>query len=1059
MMKSKDHCPQCGGPLPTDLVAAICPRCELSGALNLAGESAGCQGEDPTGVPADASSPSLEKDSGVFSRRRFGDYELLEEIARGGMGVVYRARQVSLSRIVAVKMLLGGRLATKDFVQRFRTESAAAASLQHPNIVAIHEVGFAEGQHFFAMDYVPGRTLAQLVAEGPMRMRQAAKYLQAVAEAIHFAHERNVLHRDLKPSNVLIDSATDQPRLTDFGLAKRLEGNTELTLTGQVLGSPNFMSPEQATAKRGAVGKRSDVFSLGAILYYLVTGRPPFQGQTLTDVLDQVLNNEPLAPHLLTPRVSKDLETICLKCLEKDPGRRYQTAQELADELGRFLRDEPIRALPMTPLEHGWRWCRRKPALASLAAGIALLLAIIAIGSSIAVLRIIQERDAAQRERDLAKSEREKGNQGRYDSDMSLAQHAWDDGDLGRTLSLLEAHLPQSGEPDLRGFEWFYFRKLCEGQQRRTFSGHTQAVDSVAISPDGTRIATGSAGGPAMIWDCATGNLITRVPALNLTSLAFGTNSHILAVGERDQAAVWDLQSERVFFKTMEAFGKFRVAFSSTENLLVLGIHGGVLNLEGGRPEFWNYVTQEKHVFPEAGGHIALSLGGDRLASGTTNRSIQIWELPTGRPLNNLRTGHVISMALSPDGQTLATSDWGSTVKLWDVVTGRQSGWLTNNSTQVWSLAFSPDGQTLVTAGGDQMLRLWNLTNLQQTECLQGHGGEVMSVAFSRDGQTLISGSKDRKAMLWDLHPNHTISTVSNLTSRPIFSTDGKLIAAGVSGGGVQVWDTASLEEKWFVPGAHDAVGFSTNGTSLLIRGTNQTLRTIDLATRTSSVPISLGHLDQTGSYTALSPDGRMLAIGFCNGTLTFFEAKTGRVLTNIPNAYSSNIFQVTFSPNGRLLATAGDLAGAESEAPAAKVWDMETFRIVGQPASYADQVLSVAFSPDGGTLACGGADDSVKFWDTTTWKEIAPALGFKKYVAFLAYSPEGKTLATACGDGQMKLWDVANGHEVASLKLGLDVWQIMFSPDGQTLAARGWDGLMRLWRAPRTNETLLQIH
>jgi WD40 repeat protein len=321
----------------------------------------------------------------------------------------------------------------------------------------------------------------------------------------------------------------------------------------------------------------------------------------------------------------------------------------------------------------------------------------------------------------------------------------------------------------------------------------------------------------------------------------------------------------------------------------------------------------------------------------------------------------------------------------------------------------------------------------------------------------LISGSKDRKAMLWDLHPSHTISTVSNLTSRPIFSTDGKLIAAGVSGGGVQVWNTASLEEKWFVPGAYDAVAFSTNATSLLIRDTNNTLLTIDLATRTSSAPISLGPLDQTGSYTALSPDGRMLAIGFCNGTLTFFEAKTGRVLTNIPNAYGSNIFQATFSPNGRLLATAGQVPESESDAPAAKVWDTETFRIVGKPASYADQVLSVAFSPDGGTLACGGADDSIKFWDTTTWKEILPALGHKEYVAFLAYSPNGKTLATACSDGRMKLWDVASRHEVASLKLGLDVWQIMFSPDGQTLAARSWDGLLRVWRAPRTNETVLQ--
>src|SRR5207247_5412277 len=242
----------------------------------------------------------------------FGDYELLEEIALGGMCIVYRARQVSLDRIVAVKMLLAGASAGKDFIQRFRTEAAAAASLQHVNIVAIHEVGFAAGQHFFAMDYVEGLTLAQLVAKGPLPARQAAAYLKAIAEAIHFAHERNVLHRDLKPSNVLIDSATDQPRVTDFGLAKRLEAETEITLSGQVLGSPNYMSPEQAVAKRGTVGKHSDVYSLGAIFYHLLAGRPPFQGETLTDVLQQVMNEDPLAPHLFMPRVPADLETICL---------------------------------------------------------------------------------------------------------------------------------------------------------------------------------------------------------------------------------------------------------------------------------------------------------------------------------------------------------------------------------------------------------------------------------------------------------------------------------------------------------------------------------------------------------------------------------------------------------------------------------------------------------------------------------------------------------------------------------------------------------------------------
>jgi serine/threonine protein kinase len=265
--------------------------------------------------------------------RAFGDYELLEEIARGGMGIVYRARQVSLDRIVAVKMLLFGPLSSPEFVKRFRAEASVAASLQHPNIVAIHDVGVCQGQQYFAMDYVEGQSLAKLLANGPLPARRAASYLKPIAEAIHYAHERGILHRDLKPSNVLID-VNDQPRVTDFGLARRLEGDSELTATGMVLGSPNYVPPEQAVGKRGKVSRRSDVYSLGAMLYHLLTGRPPFVGEALTDTLEQVLNAEPVSPRLLNPSVPRDLETICLKCLEKAPDKRYTTAQALADELG-----------------------------------------------------------------------------------------------------------------------------------------------------------------------------------------------------------------------------------------------------------------------------------------------------------------------------------------------------------------------------------------------------------------------------------------------------------------------------------------------------------------------------------------------------------------------------------------------------------------------------------------------------------------------------------------------------------------------------------------------------
>jgi predicted Ser/Thr protein kinase len=307
---------------------------------------------------------------------RFGDYELLEELARGGMGVVYRARQVSLNRTVAVKMILAGQLASDEDVRRFRAEAESAANLQHPHIVAIHEVGCADGQHFFSMEFVEGASLAALAREQPPSPTKAAEFVRTIAEAIAYAHQQGILHRDLKPSNVLIDRA-GRVRITDFGLARRIEGGPELTGTGQVLGTPAYMPPEQAAGKRGEVGPASDVYALGAILYELLCGRPPFRAETPLETLVQVLESEPIAPRLLNPSLPRDLETICLKCLQKDPKRRYPTAQALADDLGLFLAGEPIRARPAGTFERAVRWARkqrRSVVVATAAAGLAVLL-------------------------------------------------------------------------------------------------------------------------------------------------------------------------------------------------------------------------------------------------------------------------------------------------------------------------------------------------------------------------------------------------------------------------------------------------------------------------------------------------------------------------------------------------------------------------------------------------------------------------------------------------------------------------------------------------------------
>jgi serine/threonine-protein kinase len=344
--------------------------------------------------------------------RLFGDYDLLEELARGGMGVVYKARQRKLNRVVAVKMILAGQLASAADVQRFYTEAEAAAQLDHPGIVRIYEVGEQDGQHFFSMSYVAGGSLAAAVKDGPLPPREAAGVVRKVAEALAYAHSRGIVHRDLKPANILLDEG-GQPQVTDFGLAKRLAADSQLTGTGQVMGTPSYMPPEQAQGKIQEIGPASDVYSLGAVLYCLLTGRPPFQAPSLTDTFRQVLEQEPVAPRLLNPGVDRDLETICLKCLEKQAGKRYASAWALAEDLRRHAAGEPILARPVGSAERLWRWCGRNPRTAAAVAAVSLLLLLVSIGSTWAALTIRQERNQKEVERKAAVTAREEAESAR----------------------------------------------------------------------------------------------------------------------------------------------------------------------------------------------------------------------------------------------------------------------------------------------------------------------------------------------------------------------------------------------------------------------------------------------------------------------------------------------------------------------------------------------------------------------------------------------------------------------------------------------------------------------
>jgi WD40 repeat protein len=984
-------------------------------------------------------------------------FEVLGVLGWGGMGMVYQAWQPSLNRMVALKMVHAGAAASPEVLARFRVEAEAVARLHHPNIVQIHEVGQDAGRAYLVLEFVEGPSLAQSLAGTPQTTQKAVELVETLARAMHSAHLRGVVHRDLTPANILL-SADGTPKITDFGLAKLLIGGGELrTQTGELLGTPSYMAPEQAASRHHAIGAATDVYALGAILYDVLTGRPPFKAESPLETLRQVVADEPVAPSRLRPKLPRDLETICLKCLRKEPEKRYTSALALAEELRRFLEGRPILARPSTSAERFWRWCRRNPWLAAANIAAAALTTILAVGATVAAWTFRAQRDQIAWDSLLARRAATETLVNLFNSLAAQADARRFSSRSGQRFDSLAAltsaasiarriDLPRWRVEPLRT-EAIACMALFDLSRIKEWNGWIPGTVQVAFDADLERYARVTRDGSLSIRRVDDDHELLNLRVNGLWP-RFSSDGRYLAVEDpRKYLEVWNLER-----KTKVAIYHDLLAwdFRPDSRLLAIGRADGSLiqhDLTTGQE------VRTWRVTPRAL-KLAFSPDGRQLAVVTADPSIlQIRDSVSGQVSAEGPAPAASDIAWHPDGRSVAStgvSDNPPRIYLWDVATASRKLVLEGPLSAGLEVAFSPAGDLLVSWGWEGRIRLWDSRNGKLLLSMTGYCHDPV---FNRDGRVLAAHDEKIQMGLWQVASCREYRTLLRDTYHESYwklaiHPGGRLLAAGTEAG-VGLWDLGSGRELRILPIGRVRHLLFDPGGNLLTRGPSGVWRwpiqkeSAPAALRVGP-PRALG-LPGVDSQLSLTPDGRLLALANVDSALLVDPDRPDHP---IPIGRQGDMRYVALSPDGRWLAT-----GSHHE-PGVQVWDARNGkRAADLPC---DGWSEVAFSPDGQWLAAGHLN--CRIWSVGSWGE-GPQIGGVP----LGFSPDGGILAVETGAGVVRLVNPPTGRDYARLEDPRQerVAHVAFSPDGARLAVASQDAsLIHVWdlRAIRRNLVTMNL-